>query len=242
MLTLSNFYNIRIRRFRNDQGYTGGQRDLRNLNRTTPEGAPAATDEEVAARGRAAGTEADGNIELAEEVIFNVTPVISEARTVNYVDQGLPAPQGLIVYETTNNRRWSISAKFVSRNLVEANFTFMYMNLLKSWAIPQDPNVVGGIFARPPILRLNGYKDQFKNIPVVLTSLNINFPEDVDYIETPSAMVPIIQNIDLELVESHQIVTLSFIQGSVSDASADPLGWDSEFNLQKFKLGQLPGY
>lgn len=240
MFPVSNFYNIRIRRFRNDQGYTGGQRDLRKLNPAAPR--PPTADESAAAAGRAPGTEADGRIELSEEVIFNVTPVISEARSVNYVDQGLPAPQGLIVYETTNNRRWSIGAKFISRNLVEASFNFLYVNLLKSWAIPQDPNVVGGIFARPPILRLNGYKDQFRNIPVVLTSLNINFPEDVDYIETANAMVPIIQSVDLELVESHQIVTTSFIQSVSDGADNDPLGWNSEFDLEKFKLGQLPGY
>ena len=244
---MSYFYTVRLRRFNNDEGYTGGQRNLRNVNRGRPDGVPLKVQEEQkngAAPANPVGASQSRRISLAEEVIFHVSPTISESRSVNYVDHGMPAPQGLIVYETTNNRRWSISARFVSRNITEGIQTFQYMNLLKSWTVPQ-PVEGDGIFARPPILRLNGYKSQFRNIPVVLSSLTFNFPEDVDYIEAGGAMVPIIQTVDLEVIEAHQIVNFDFLEVAVTDKQnkeGGGAGWGAEFNLKDFKAGILPGY
>lgn len=60
------------------------------------------------------------------------------------------------------------------------------------------------------------------NVPVVITSLNIPFPSDVDYIPTINNIpVPTIIQVTVSLVETHS-----------------PNAY-AKFNIQQFKLGQL---
>ena len=231
---MSNFYTVRLRRFSNDTGFTGLERDLFNLNQRAVANVP------LENREQALNDLSNDNrlISFAEEVIFDVSPTISENRSVDYDNAGLPAPQGIVVYRVTNNRTWSISARFVSRNLLEADTTWFYINRLRSWTIPKSTKDEGVESGRPPVLRLNGYKNQFSNIPVVISSLFINFPEDVDYIEGSRGMVPIIQTVEIELIESHRVSVVLLAQSEVSDAELP----EQEFNLALFKIGQLPGY
>jgi hypothetical protein len=184
-----------------------------------------------------------------DEVIFDVSPSVSETRSAEYVDQALPGPVGITVYKLTGNRRFSINAKIVSRTEKEAAKNYGYVNVLRSWLIPQSADGSNAQVGRPPLLRLNGYLKQFYNIPVVLADLNINFPEDVDYIEvTEDAMVPIVQSIDLTLIESHKNSLTKNLSKNAAIASAQQQGSSetvtaqSEFNLKEFKEGQLLGY
>lgn len=223
---MSNFLTVRLRRFVNDDGFTGTDRDLRFLGRTTSENMP------IDLR-QSSLNDPNSKIRIfLEEVILDVSPTITESRSSSYADEGLPAPNGIVVFEVVNNRKWSISARFVSRNIFEADTNFHNINLLKSWMIPQSS--VNNKFGRPPILRLNGYKEQFSNIPVVLTNITINYPEDVDYIEGALGMVPIIQSVEFELTESHSLVSFQSLFSRSSESE--------EFDLVKFKQGNLPGY
>ena len=103
------------------------------------------------------------------------------------------------------------------------------------------PQSTDGKTGRPPIIRLNGYKKQFFNIPVVLSEMSVNYPEDVDYIETEKAMVPIIQNVDITLIESHRRLPRSERKnlGNQAEVSEDTA---NEFVLEQYKAGTLPGY
>jgi len=84
----------------------------------------------------------------------------------------------------------------------------------------------------------------------VLTEFSLAYPEDVDYIETPHAMVPIVQTVDLTLIESHRVgiagrgaAAAKVTDDTITGASeADISGNGGEFNLGQFKAGQLPGY
>lgn len=233
---MSTYYTIRLQKFAADDGFTGGERDLKVLSRRTKDNLP------VENRETSLNDTGDDNLlrEFEEGVILDVSPTISESRQANYVDKGLQGPQGVVVYQTTNNRRYSISARLVSRNIEEALKNFKNVNRLKSWMIPQDAAKSAGKFGRPPILRLNGYKEQFSNIPVVIVNLTINYPEDVDYIDCSTAMVPIIQTVDFELLESHRVSSIRLSASEVSEDDGTTRG--QEFDLNLFKIGQLPGY
>lgn len=220
---MSDFYKVQLRRYPADRGFTGGNRPL-----TNSEEALSGIERSLAAeRADRFGRFTDAD----DTVVFDVSPTVTETRNVNYRDEAIPGPNGIVVYATTANRQFTISARFVSRTIDEALLNFKYVNLLRSWLVPQSPN---GRSGRPPTVRLNGYKKNFFNIPVVLSSLSINFPEDVDYIETTDATVPIIQTVDISLIEAHGLDELR-VNGSRVDSSAD-------FDLAEFKLGMLPGY
>ena len=92
----------------------------------------------------------------------------------------------------------------------------------------------------PPVLLLSAYSrlgvsgnvgtgsiGHLKKIPVVIESLNINYPSEVDYIPTegvsPTPM-PTIMTVDISLIEAHSPNELE------------------RFNLQQFKRGELPGF
>ena len=228
----SNYYEVRLQQYRFDDGYTGDRKFTMQK-----------------ARGRNPDEEDQDNLlprpDFLGGVKFDLSPVIGETRSAEYVDAGLPFPIGLVVYRLTNNRKFTISAKFVSRNIGEAKCNYFYVNNLRSWLVP-DPTNNKSRLSVPPILRLNGYKNQFYNIPVVMTDLNINYPEDVDYVETELAMVPIIQNVEMSLLETHSFLDIKpradgMVEG-VDEARSSILGLGRDFDLELYRNGKLPGY
>lgn len=80
----------------------------------------------------------------------------------------------------------------------------------------------------PPVLVLEGYGQQYRKIPVVITSLSIPFTGEVDYIKSSGgAYVPILQEISISLKEARNVFGKD---GSSIDS----------FNLASFKAGLLP--
>ena len=233
--SVSDYYQVRLSQFAKDLGSVtsiGANRVLAPNNYGFPQ-----TQEQIAKNKDI--TERQKVVEEGE-VVFDASPTLSESRTAEYVDQALPGPIGIVVYKMTGNRRFTISAKFISRTSTEGALNYSYVNLLRSWMIPQSQAGAGGggKTGRPPILRLNGYKKQFNSIPVVLAEMSVNYPEDVDYIEVADlAMVPIIQSVDITLIESHKSTSTR-----LSDDDAEFGTQKGEFNLVQFRKGQLIGY
>lgn len=226
ILFVTDFYQITLSQFALDRGRSNKGRPL------SPDVVGPFTPEQQ----RAAGDFLD----VIDRVVFDASPVLSESRTAEYVDQALPGPIGIVIYKMTGNRRFTISAKFISRTIDEGSRNYAHVNLLRSWMIPQAQSGISGEgkTGRPPILRLNGYKKQFNSIPVVLSEMSVNYPDDVDYIEVPDlAMVPIIQSIDITLIESHKSTSTR-----LSDDAAKSNNQKNEFNLREFKKGTLIGY
>jgi hypothetical protein len=82
----------------------------------------------------------------------------------------------------------------------------------------------------PPVLLLEGYGGQFRHIPVVIQSLNISYPNDVDYIQNSNGVwVPIIHDISISLKEAREL----FAKG------ANAPGAMNTFSIKKFRNGTL---
>lgn len=160
-----------------------------------------------------------------EQIVFNLSPEISESKQVIYAEIGDIRQAGsILIYGGSPSRRWSFNTKFLSRTREEAENTWKSIQLLKAWANP-DTNYRYGIdTGTPHVLRLYGYGRTWQGIPVALTSVNVDYPTDVDYIPTSyGTNVPVIQSVSFQLTEARTPDDLLV-----------------KFDLQKFKLGILP--
>jgi hypothetical protein len=166
-------------------------------------------------------------------VRFFVTPEISEARTINYQEiSEIRQPGGILIYIGTQLRTYQINARMVSRSQEEADLAYIYTQRLKAWTTPNKDaggpvaEGAGGATA-PEILKLYGYGGasggQLRGVPVVITSLNIDFPNNVSYLKTTNgkADVPIVQNISISLKEARSVDDLE------------------KFNIYSFRSGEL---
>lgn len=160
-----------------------------------------------------------------EQVEFKLSPEISESKQVIYAEIGdIRQAASILIYGGSPSRKWSVNVKFLSRTQKEADTTWKSIQLMRSWANP-DTNYKYGIDSGTPhVLRLYGYGRTWQGIPVVLSSLNIEYPSDIDYIPTEyGTNVPVIQSISFQLTEART-----------------PDDLLQKFDLEKFKLGVLP--
>jgi hypothetical protein len=168
----------------------------------------------------------DSNFDKKQAVVFHATPQVQESGTADWVEQTyVRQPASIMWYRGSPSRNFTITAKFISRTKKEANRTFRYVNLLRSWRMPEFNG------AEPQVLHLFGYGQTFRGIPVVIRSLNIDYNDDVDYIKTDmkdvaggkgDSDVPIVLPVSLTLQEIH--------------SSNDFKG----FNIEEFRKGILP--
>jgi hypothetical protein len=171
-------------------------------------------------------------------VVFDHTPIVSESRTAEYANAGLPGESGVVVYTVTNNRNFSITGKFISRTIGEAAANYRKINLLRAWLIPPiGENVEAS--GSPPVLLLNGYGTQFYGIPVQMTEFSTSYPDDVDYIECSDYSVPIVQTVTLSLIEAHDLERV-VNQKTGDTASVGKVS--SAFDINAYKQGKLPGW
>jgi hypothetical protein len=177
-------------------------------------------------------------------VAFRSSPDINETRHIAYktIDP-LHMPGSIQVFQNSPPRSWSVTAiKLVSRNGIEAEENLSIINQLRAWQVPffgqsstrgREDYQVEMFGAPPEVLEFTAYsntnKDGITNIrqiPVVLVSLTIPYPSDVDYIPTEYSKVPFpaIMTIDMSLVETHSPNEFS------------------RFNLIDYKNGKLRGF
>lgn len=101
-------------------------------------------------------------------------------------------------------------------------------------AVPGQTFSVGGqLFDKdtPKVLYLEGYSGQFRKIPVVVTSLNISYPSDVNYIQNSTGVwCPIIQDVAITMKEARELFSS---KGNVASGAI------SGFDLTAFKNGTL---
>lgn len=184
-----------------------------------------------------------------EKVIFNVLPTVSESRNVNYrAMDPVHLPGQVVAYQGTQNRTFSVSEiKIVSRTLLEASINLNRRHVLESWHMPhfgkkESSEIYGPLGSPPEVLYFTAHdniktRQNIYRIPVVITSLNINYPSDVDYIEAAEfntatdsitkysgIPVPTVMTIELTLMEVHSPREFS------------------NFSLSKFKQGKLTNF
>lgn len=167
-------------------------------------------------------------------VNFSVSPEISESKSVNYIEiSEIRQAASILVFIASPGRNFTVNAKLVSRSEAEAAQNFSRLNLMKSWSMPDKQGgsrVSGSPSSRsidtsaPTILYIYGYGQLLKGIQVVMKSINIEYPTDVDYVPVagdPKTKMPIIMPVSMTFQEIR---------------SAEEL---QQFDLNAYKLGQL---
>lgn len=122
-------------------------------------------------------------------VEFEVTPDITESATATYYEEAsIRGPASIMMYTGSPSRSFSISAKLVARNVTEAKKVSEQIHRLKSWRMPESYE--GGFAQKAPaVLLLQGYGKMFKDIPVVMTDLSIEFTSEFDYISIGESVI-----------------------------------------------------
>lgn len=125
-----------------------------------------------------------------EGVVFDVMPVINEARSATW--DSVPVthhPGEILAYKTTQSRTWSIAdAKLVSRTPDEARKNLLLLNKIRSWVMPfygygTEKKLKNMLGAPPVILQLSAYgSPNIGPVTVVLIDYNFSYPNDVDMI------------------------------------------------------------
>ena len=159
-------------------------------------------------------------------VVFDVQPNVTESGGVSYFEIGdIRQAANMLIYMGTPSREFSINGRFVSRSIAEATINWWYVQLLRSWRMPE---MQGGDFnakKTPSRLKLRGLGNWFNDIEVRITNLSIEEPEDVDYITTGNGKdVPIVWPVSVSLKEAKSVEELR------------------GFNIQEFRQGKLSGY
>jgi hypothetical protein len=182
---------------------------------------------------------------LTDEIVeFVVMPEIVEDRGVAYEAIAPPQfPGAFQKYRGTESVRWTVTAMLVSRNSAEARVNYDHITTLRSWTMPyfgenskidkigDGANVLG---APPPVLEFKGYRGVVGSVPVVITSLNWNWPRDVDYIpiedgNPASKPFPAVINVTINLTESfsttefNQFDLTSYWEGDMVGAYNKPV-------------------
>lgn len=179
-----------------------------------------------------------------DTVAFRVSPEIVESRNVAYKTlDPLHMPGAIPIFQNSPPRTWNISGtKLISRNGVEAEENLSIVNQLRAWQVPffgnsrtsGKDNFTAEMFGAPPeVLHFTAYSKpsedsvtNIRQIPVVLTTLTIQYSNDVDYIKTEqtSQPFPAIISVDMSLLEVHS-----------------PREY-SNFNILDYKNGKLKGF
>lgn len=172
-----------------------------------------------------------------ETVTFEISPEVSESNNAIYTEiSAIRSAGSILIYTGSPSRKWQINSKFVSRTPNEAASTWRSIQLLKSWTKPDVNYKFGNDVKRMPhVVRLYGYGKTWMGIPVVVSSLNVEYPTDVDYVMAQEGtgpnsiqhgtLVPIVQTVSIQLTESRNIDELWY-----------------RFDLEKFKRGMMEGW
>lgn len=140
-------------------------------------------------------------------IVFEVTPNLTESRSVDYKSTNLlHTPGAIFTYGFTNSRTFSLSdIKLISRTPQEAFNNMKNLQIIRSWTMPyfgvnsSTQAVLGReqLGAPPEILYLYAYAKEvdphkgtnsakpltnIQHVPVVLTQLSIAYPNNITYI------------------------------------------------------------
>lgn len=120
--------------------------------------------------------------ELSNGIIFPYTPQISFEQKAEY--NSIPAQHtnyAQYFYKNSGVSSITVTAKFTVQNSKEAQVYLSTKHLLSALTkMPYGTDLGAG--SPPPICRLDAYGSyMLKNIPIVITSFRVDFPQDVDY-------------------------------------------------------------
>jgi len=124
-------------------------------------------------------------LKQTDGIIFPYTPSINQSLVARYSPYDLPHSnyRGYF-YGGSNQNEVVVNARFTAQDTREAKYLLAVMHFLKSCT-----KMFYGQDAQrgtpPPLVFLSGYGEyQFNEHPCVISTVNINLPNDVDYIST----------------------------------------------------------
>lgn len=156
-------------------------------------------------------------------VIFEVQPTITESASANYAPvDDIRQAASMLIYMGSPSREFTINGRFVSRTKREADRNWKQVQILKSWRMPEASGDGAYNMKSPSRLTLTGFASWFNQVKVRMTSCNIEYPEDVDYIRSNDGYdVPIIWPVTVTLKEARSPTDLK------------------RFDIKDFRKGQL---
>lgn len=115
-------------------------------------------------------------------IIFPYTPSINITHKADYTSQQpTHSNYALYFYKNSSVSDITISGKFTVQNESDAMVWLSTVRLLQAltkmrWGVDSDSG------SPPPVCRLDAYGEyNFKNVPVVITEFQHNYPDDVDF-------------------------------------------------------------
>jgi hypothetical protein len=120
-------------------------------------------------------------------MIFPYTPSINISSSANYEEQSIVHNNfQFITYQNSKVERITINAPFFVEDAVQAQYWLAAVHYFRSVTkMFTGANSGAEQGNPPPIVYLNGYGDfVFKNIPVVVTSFQVDLSADTNYIST----------------------------------------------------------
>jgi hypothetical protein len=136
-----------------------------------------------------------------DKVVFEASAPVTESRSVNYDGYNVvQMPTDLWAYRNTSARHFSVTGKLVSRTVDEANANSNYLDLIRSWSLPD----FGESGATPPIVKLYAYlNNNIFGVPCIIRAYSWTFPDDVDYIYMADSPMPVIGILQVDLDEAY---------------------------------------
>jgi hypothetical protein len=148
-------------------------------------------------------------------IIWPYTPEFVINYQANYdMVKTLQTNFGTPVYQSSEMSTIQITGPFTASTVYEANYVYAVIHFLKSATKGHNIELNANQSAKPPpVLRLTYLGEGgLRNVPVVLQTFNITYPQDVDYVRTDMSngsmnvgpsMVPAEINISITLVPTY---------------------------------------
>lgn len=191
-------------------------------------------------------TDFDGYI-----LTFYVMPEIVENRQVQYEAVAPPQfPGAFQKYKGTDSVQWTVNATFICRTSDEATRNLEYLNRLRGWTMPffgtktqEDPRYKDMTGAPPPVLMFKGFRESIVGeVPVVITSLQWNWPKDVDWIPARALIDDYETSLAAGGADSGADATIPFptvIQVAISLVESFSTEQFNQFNLGEYQVGHM---
>lgn len=179
-------------------------------------------------------------------IVFPYTPTIQYQQNPLWQSQELTHfIQQYYYFTAIESAQINISGKFSIQNAREGRYLLAVFHFLRSYSKMhfglQEPETTRGL--PPPVLLLDGYGSlMFNNLPIIIRTWNIDFPDNVDYVKVSTSGS-----------EKSGAVASTGSMGGLGDAylpavtnvnivamvQRPPNALKSEFNLAEFRNGNL---
>jgi hypothetical protein len=118
-------------------------------------------------------------------MIWPYTPSISYSHPIDYQPiQTVHTNQDFLVYARTPAVKLTVDGVFTVQNQKEGQYAMAAIHFLRTMAKMHFGETDPLAGTPPPVLLFNAYGAfVFKDVPVIVTTFSISFPDDVDYVE-----------------------------------------------------------